>query len=157
MTELTDFQRKLSALLPEMDLRFNEPMSRHTSFRIGGAAEVMAFPTNREELARLLKTSALLDCKSAILGAGTNVLAPDEGLRGLVICLKDCLDGMERLPGSRIRLMAGVTMSRGAVFAAGQGLSGLEFAHGIPGSVGGGVYMNAGAYGGEIGNVCESV
>lgn len=157
MTELTDFQRKLSALLPEMDLRFNEPMSRHTSFRIGGAAEVMTFPTNREELARLLKTSALLDCKSAILGAGTNVLAPDEGLRGLVICLKDCLDGMERLPGSRIRLMAGVTMSRGAVFAAGQGLSGLEFAHGIPGSVGGGVYMNAGAYGGEIGNVCESV
>ena len=157
MTELTDFQRKLSALLPEMDLRFNEPMSRHTSFRIGGAAEVMAFPTNREELARLLKTSALLDCKSAILGAGTNVLAPDEGLRGLVICLKDCLDGMERLSGSRIRLMAGVTMSRGAVFAAGQGLSGLEFAHGIPGSVGGGVYMNAGAYGGEIGNVCESV
>lgn len=157
MTELTDFQRKLSALLPEMDLRFNEPMSRHTSFRIGGAAEVMAFPTNREELARLLKTSALLDCKSAILGAGTNVLAPDEGLRGLVICLKDCLDGMERLPGNWIRLMAGVTMSRGAVFAAGQGLSGLEFAHGIPGSVGGGVYMNAGAYGGEIGNVCESV
>ena len=157
MTELTDFQRKLSALLPEMDLRFNEPMSRHTSFRIGGAAEVMTFPTNREELARLLKTSALLDCKSAILGAGTNVLPPDEGLRGLVICLKDCLDGMERLSGSRIRLMAGVTMSRGAVFAAGQGLSGLEFAHGIPGSVGGGVYMNAGAYGGEIGNVCESV
>ena len=157
MTELTDFQRKLSALLPEMELRFNEPMSRHTSFRIGGAAEVMAFPTNREELARLLKTSALLDCKRAILGAGTNVLAPDEGLRGLVICLKDCLDGMERLTGSRIRLMAGVTMSRGAVFAASQGLSGLEFAHGIPGSVGGGVYMNAGAYGGEIGNVCESV
>lgn len=157
MTELTDFQRKIITFLPEIELRFQEPMSRHTSFRIGGAAEVMAFPTNREQLAALLKTSALLDCKPAILGAGTNVLAPDEGMSGLVICLKDCLDGMEQLDGTQIRVMAGVTMSRAAVFAANLGLSGLEFAHGIPGSVGGGVYMNAGAYGGEIGQVCTQV
>lgn len=157
MTELTDFQRKIITFLPEIELRFQEPMSRHTSFRIGGAAEVMAFPKNREQLAALLKTSALLDCKPAILGAGTNVLAPDEGISGLVICLKDCLDGMEQLDGTQIRVMAGVTMSRAAVFAANLGLSGLEFAHGIPGSVGGGVYMNAGAYGGEIGQVCTRV
>ena len=157
MTELTVFQRKLSALLPEITLCFQEPMSRHTSFRIGGEAEVMAFPKNREELFQLLKTSALLDCKPAILGAGTNVLAPDEGLSGLVICLKDCLDGMERLENNRVRCMAGVTMSRAAGFAANLGLSGLEFAHGIPGTVGGGVYMNAGAYGGEIGKVCTAV
>ena len=157
MTELTDFQRKIITFLPEIELRFQEPMSRHTSFRIGGAAEVMAFPKNREQLAALLKTSALLDCKPAILGAGTNVLAPDEGMSGLVICLKDCLDGMEQLDGTQIRVMAGVTMSRAAVFAANLGLSGLEFAHGIPGSVGGGVYMNAGAYGGEIGQVCTRV
>jgi len=157
MTELTDFQRKITAFLPEIELRFQEPMSRHTSFRIGGPAEVMAFPKNREELAALLKTSALLDCKTAILGAGTNVLAPDEGIRGLVICLKDCLDGMEQLDDIRIRVMSGVTMSRAAVFAANLGLSGLEFAHGIPGSIGGGVYMNAGAYGGEICQVCEQV
>lgn len=157
MTELTDFQRKISALLPEMELRFHEPMSKHTSFRIGGGAEVMAFPKTREELADLLKASALLDCKTAILGAGTNVLAPDDGMEGLVICLKDCLDGMEQLDETHIRVMAGVTMSRAAVFAANLGLSGLEFAHGIPGSVGGGVYMNAGAYGGEICQVCERV
>lgn len=157
MTELTDFQRKLSALLPKLQLCFAEPMARHTSFRIGGGAEVMAFPKNREELSQLLKTSALLDCKPAILGAGTNVLAPDEGLPGMVICLKDCLDGMERLAGDRIRCMAGVTMARAAVFAANQGLTGLEFAHGIPGTVGGGVYMNAGAYGGEIGQICTAV
>ena len=157
MTELTVFQRKISALLPEMELRFNEPMSKHTSFRIGGGAEGMAFPKNREELAELLKTSALLDCKPAILGAGTNILAPDEGIKGLVICLKDCLDGMEQLDDTRIRVMAGVTMSRAAVFAANRGLSGMEFAHGIPGSIGGGVYMNAGAYGGEICQICESV
>lgn len=157
MTELTDFQRKISAFLPETELRFHEPLSRHTSFRIGGGAEVMAFPKCKEELSEILKKSALLDCKPAILGAGTNVLAPDEGMKGLVICLKDCLDGMEHLDGNRIRLMAGVTMRRGAAFAAELGLSGLEFAHGIPGSVGGGIYMNAGAYGGEMRQAVESV
>ena len=157
MTNLTDFQRKIAAFLPEIELRFEEPMSTHTSFRIGGAAEVMAFPKTKEELARILKTSALLDCKCAILGAGTNVLAPDAGIPGLVICLKDCLDGMEQLDETHIRVMAGVTMSRAAVFAANLGLSGLEFAHGIPGTVGGGVYMNAGAYGGEICQVCTRV
>ena len=157
MSNLTDFQRGITAFLPEIALQFDEPMSKHTSFRIGGGAEVMAFPKTREELSKLLKTSALLDCKCAILGAGTNVLAPDEGIRGLVICLKDCLDGMEQLDGTHIRVMAGVTMSRAAVFAANLGLSGLEFAHGIPGTVGGGVYMNAGAYGGEICQVCTEV
>ena len=157
MTELTEFQKKIAGLLPNLELRLNEPMAKHTSLRIGGEAEVMAFPKTEEELAELLKLSALLDCKCAILGAGTNVLAPDEGLSGLVICLKDCLDGMERLSDNRIRVMAGVTMSRAAVFAANLGLSGLEFAHGIPGSVGGGVYMNAGAYGGEICQVCDRV
>lgn len=157
MTELTDFQRKISALLPGMELRMEEPMAKHTSFRIGGPAEAMAFPKNKEELSKILKTAVLLDCKPAILGAGTNVLAPDGGIRGLVVCLKDCLDGMERLEGGRLRVMAGVTMARAAVYAANQGLSGLEFAHGIPGTVGGGVYMNAGAYGGEICQVCESL
>ena len=157
MTELTSLQQKLSAGLPGVELRFEEPMAAHTSFRIGGNVEVMAFPKNKEELALILKESALLDYKPVILGAGTNVLAPDAGIRGLVICLKDCLDGMERLDNSTIRVAAGVTMTRAAVFAANLGLSGLEFAHGIPGTVGGGVYMNAGAYGGEICQVCKSV
>ena len=157
MTELTDFQQKLSALLPNMELRFAEPMAKHTSFRIGGPAEVMAFPKNAAELAVLLRAAAQLRVKPAILGAGTNVLAPDEGLPGLCICLKDAMDGMETLPDNRIRIMAGVTMTRAAMFAANHGLSGMEVAHGIPGTVGGGVYMNAGAYGGEIRDICESV
>ena len=157
MTELTEFQKKIAALLPNLELRMNESMAKHTSFRIGGGAEVMAFPKTETELAELLKVSALLDCKCAILGAGTNVLAPDEGISGLVICLKDALDGMEALSDTRIRVMAGVTMSRAAVFAANLGLSGLEFAHGIPGTIGGGIYMNAGAYGGEISQVCDRV
>ena len=153
MKEFTDFQEKLARNCPDIRILYNEPMAKHTSFRIGGAAEAMAFPKNAEELARLLKVSRLLDRTPAILGAGTNVLAPDEGVGGLVICLKDCLDGMERLDETHIRVMAGVTMTRAAMFAAKQGLSGLEFAHGIPGTVGGGVYMNAGAYGGDIGSV----
>ena len=157
MTDLTVFQQKLSALIPEIECKWNEPMARHTSFRIGGPVEAMAFPKNDKELAQVLKASALLDVKPVILGAGTNVLAPDAGMDGLVICLKDCLDGMEQLDDTHIRVMAGVTMTRAAVFAANLGLSGLEFAHGIPGTVGGGVYMNAGAYGGEICQVCESV
>lgn len=154
MTELTSLQKRLSAVC---ELKYNEPMSRHTSFRIGGPAEIIAFPKNKSELSAVLMGAAEFGVKPAILGAGTNVLAPDKGLSGIVICLKDCLDGMELLADNRIRVMAGVTMTRAAVFAANYGLSGLEFAHGIPGTVGGGVYMNAGAYGGEICQVCESV
>lgn len=154
--ELTPFQRRIAEKLPHIQLRFQEMLSKHTSFRIGGPAEVMAFPGNETELSDILSMSKELDIKPVILGAGTNVLAPDEGLCGLVVCLKDCMNGMEAEPDGCIRVMSGVTMSRAAVFAANQGLSGMEFAHGIPGTVGGGVYMNAGAYGGEMGRVCES-
>ena len=157
MFDLTFLQQNLMQKNPVCELRYNEPMSMHTSFRIGGCAEVMAFPKTKDQLAEILKLSKVLDCKCAILGAGTNVLAPDEGISGIVICLKDAMDGMEMLENDRICVMAGVTMTRAAVFAANKGLSGLEFAHGIPGTVGGGVYMNAGAYGGEICQVCESV
>ena len=157
MTDLTFLQQKISSLLPDIKTLFQEPLSKHTSFRIGGPAEVMVFPRSRGELAKVLEMSALLDCSKCILGAGTNILAPDEGVKGLVICLKDSLNGIQRISENQIRVMAGVTMSRAAVFAANLGLSGLEFAHGIPGSVGGGVYMNAGAYGGEISQVCTQV
>lgn len=154
MTELTVLQQNFPKICT---LKYNEPMCDHTSFRIGGGAEIMAFPKNRQELSALLRSAQDAGVKPAILGAGTNVLAPDEGIRGIVVCLKDCLEGMEQLDDTRIRVMAGVTMTRAAVFAANKGLSGLEFAHGIPGTVGGGVYMNAGAYGGEICHVAERV
>lgn len=154
---MTEFQKLFTALIPDIEYRLNEPMTLHTSFRIGGNAELMAFPKTEEELALLLRVARAEGITPRILGAGTNVLAPDEGIPGLVICLKDCLDGMARLDDTHIRVAAGVTMTRAAVFAANLGLSGLEFAHGIPGTVGGGVYMNAGAYGGEICQVCTSV
>lgn len=157
MMDRTDFQREISHLLPDIKLLFNEPMSKHTSFRIGGAVEVMALPENTQQLAEILKMSNVLDTKPAILGAGTNILAPDEGMKGLVICLKDGLTGLKQTDDTHIQVDAGVSMTKAAVFAANLGLSGFEFAHGIPGSVGGGVYMNAGAYGGEIKDVCTSV
>ena len=157
MTDMTIFQKNLTEKLPNVELRFDEPMSRHTSFRIGGPVAVMAFPKSAEELAEILKVSALMDITPAILGAGTNVLAPDEGMDGLVVCLKDCMGGMEQLDETTIRVAAGVTMTRAAMFAANLGLGGMEFAHGIPGTIGGGVYMNAGAYGGEIKDICVYV
>ena len=157
MTELTVLQQKMAAFEAACVLKFNEPMSKHTSFHIGGGAEVMAFPKTREELASVLRIAAELGHMPAILGAGTNVLAPDAGISGIVICLKDCMDGMELLDENRIRVMAGVTMTRAAIFAANHGLGGLEFAHGIPGTIGGGVFMNAGAYGGEMKDIVENV
>lgn len=157
MTDLTLLQQKFLENLPEEILKLNEPMSSHTSFRIGGGVEVMAFPRNADELKRVLKVSAILDTKPAILGAGTNVLAPDNGIPGVVICLKDALLGKHQLDETTIEVMAGETMTKAAIFAANLGLSGLEFAHGIPGTVGGGIYMNAGAYGGEICQVCDRV
>ncbi len=132
-----------------------EPLSRHTSFHIGGPAELMAFPRTEEELASVLRAAAAEEIVPVLLGAGTNVLAPDEGKRGLIICTRDCLSGMERLDDTAISVMAGVPMARAALFARDNCLSGLEFAHGIPGTVGGGIYMNAGAYGGELRQVAE--
>ena len=157
MIEKNEFQCKIAAMLPNIELRCWEPMSKHTSFKIGGPAEVMIFPKTVDQLIDVLKVSALLDCKTAILGAGTNILAPDEGIAGMVICLKDAFNDMQVMDDTTIRVGAGVTMARAAVFAASHNLGGLEFAHGIPGTVGGGVYMNAGAYGGDISMVCNRV
>lgn len=150
MKEMTQLQQALQEAFPQIRFQFEEPLARHTSFKIGGPCEAMAFPTSVEALAELLRWTYARGVKPAFLGAGTNVLASDAGRRGLVICTRGCLDALEQLEGNRIRVLSGVSMARAAVFAANLGLSGLEFAHGIPGSVGGGLYMNAGAYGGEI-------
>jgi len=157
MLNFTEFTDTVLNKIPDLELRFDLSLNRLTSFRIGGPAECVALPKTEEQLVALLKLCAAQGVKPVLLGAGTNVLAPDEGLRGLTIVLKDALEGMERISETSIRVMAGVTMSRAAVFAASLDLGGLEFAHGIPGTIGGGVYMNAGAYGGEIKDVCTRV
>ena len=157
MLNMTEFIDMISDKIPNLELKRDIPMAKLTSFRIGGPVDCVACPKSEEELSQLLKLCAEQGVEPVILGAGTNVLAPDEGLRKLVIVLKDALEGMEQIDETSIRVMAGVTMARAAVFAAGLNLGGLEFAHGIPGTVGGGVYMNAGAYGGEIKDVCTRV
>ena len=157
MLNMTEFIDMISDKIPNLELKRDVPMSRLTSFRIGGPVDCAAYPKTEAELSDLLKLCAEAGIEPVILGAGTNVLAPDAGLRKLVIVLKDALEGMEQIGETSIRVMAGVTMARAAVFAAGLNLGGLEFAHGIPGTIGGGVYMNAGAYGGEIKDVCTRV
>lgn len=134
-----------------------EPLSRHTSFRTGGPAALMAFPRSEDELRQLLCAAASAELTPYLLGAGTNVLAPDEGLRSLVICLKDALCAQQLIGERKIQVFAGQTLAKAAVFAKNHALSGLEFAHGIPGTVGGAVYMNAGAYGGEMKQVVREV
>ena len=151
----TDKFAALRRLCPEVEFLEKEPLAAHTSFRIGGPAALMAFAKTEEALAELLRAAVQCGVRPRILGAGTNVLAPDKGLEELVICTKDALLGLRLLDGGRIEAMAGETLARAAVFARNHALTGLEFAHGIPGTVGGGIYMNAGAYGGEIAQVAE--
>ncbi len=142
--------------LPDLRILKDEPMSRHTSFRVGGPARRMAFPERGEQVVLLLDCARNCGARPLVIGNGTNLLAPDEGLDRLVI---DTSAGLNRVeagaePGT-IMAEAGASLTKTAVFACELGLKGLEFAHGIPGTVGGGVCMNAGAYGGEIRQVLK--
>ena len=132
------------------------PLCRHTSFRIGGPARRMAFPETQEQL--LLTVDAAKQCgvMPFVLGKGTNLLVDDAGLDTLVI-KTERMSGIRLLDEVTIEADAGVSLARLAVFAQQQGLAGLEFAHGIPGSLGGAVYMNAGAYGGEMKQVLTGI
>lgn len=152
-----DLFDRLSLALPRLRLLREEPLAAHTSFRIGGPAEVMAFPSSLAELQALLRLSAQEGIRVRLLGAGTNILAPDGGVRGLVIVTSGALTGLSMPDAAHIEAMSGVTMARLACFARDNGLTGLEFAHGIPGTVGGGVFMNAGAYDGEMAQVIDWV
>jgi UDP-N-acetylmuramate dehydrogenase len=142
---------------PELKILTNEALSRHTSFRIGGPAAVMVFPSSAEELSFCLRQLSQMGQKPVILGAGTNVLAPDEGLSRVILCLKDRFSKIHRVDACTLQAQAGASLAALAVVAQNAGLTGLEFAHGIPGTVGGGVYMNAGAYGGEMKQVVYTV
>ena len=147
---------ELSRRCPGLELRSNEPMSRHTSFRIGGPAALMALPKTVEEAAAALGVSAELGVEPFFLGNGSNLLVPDEGVKRFLIKPVSGLDRCRR-EGNAIFAQSGVSLARLAVFARENGLTGLEFAHGIPGSLGGAVTMNAGAYGGEMVQVVRSV
>ena len=169
MEQLQTLKARLREVIPALELRENEPMSRHTSFQVGGPVPLMALPKSLEEVSRLLSVAALeFGIRPFFMGRGTNLLFADEGADLLVI--KAC-DGLNRLEleeegktwvaahpnGRTIIAESGVPLARLAQFALEHGLTGLEFAHGIPGSVGGAVTMNAGAYGGEMSQVVTCV
>ena len=155
---------RLRAEAPALELRRDEPMSRHTSFQVGGPVPLLALPKSEEEVQQVLSVAAVeFGVKPFFMGKGTNLLVSDGGADLLVVKAFNGLSRLELLPegewpGHRtIQAGSGVSLARLASFALECGLAGLEFAHGIPGSVGGGVYMNAGAYGGELGQVVSSV
>jgi len=171
-------------LLPEGHVQKNEPMSRHTSFKIGGPADVFATPTNTHELAALWKTCLERGYPITVLGGGCNVLVSDTGIRGVLITTTkmdnitvksptpsaSSQQNVHQIPTPEdstnnhcptndryITAGSGTKLAKLADAAYKAGLSGLEFASGIPGTVGGAIYMNAGAFGHEIKDICESV
>lgn len=157
MDWVTELDKWTADYLPDVRITAEEPLARHTSFRIGGPARRMAFPRRAEQLVLLLSFARDCGARPFLLGNGTNLLVSDAGVDRLVISTAE-LRRVE--PGGEpgvIRAESGTSLAQTADFACRQGLTGLEFAHGIPGSVGGGVYMNAGAYGGELRQVVERV
>ena len=133
-----------------------EPMTKHTSFHIGGPAELMAQPQSEAELQSLLLKAAEAAVPVTLVGNGSNLLVRDKGIRGLVIKLGSMLRDI-KLNGNVLTFGSGVSLAQASKKAAELGLSGMEFAVGIPGSIGGAVYMNAGAYDGEMSKVVKSV
>ena len=143
--------------LPGMTLLENEPLAAHCSFRIGGPARAIAVPADVASLTHVCCILKEHKLAPLMLGNGTNILFPDEGLGEVLLISTEKLTRLFLLPDGAIYAEAGVSLSRLASFAQQNGLAGLEFASGIPGSLGGGCRMNAGAYGGELKDVIESV
>ncbi len=157
MEALDSAIKEIRDTLPGLPLYEEEPMSKHSSFRIGGPARAFAVPediTSFSRITHILKQHKLMPL---VVGNCTNILFPDEGLKDLFILSTERMTRMFLLPDGGIYAEAGVSLSKLASFACQNSLAGLEFASGIPGSVGGGVLMNAGAYGGEMKDVVESV
>lgn len=157
MDRFGSLRENLQKALPQLELREQEPMSRHTTFKVGGPAVLMALPKSREELAVILRLCREEHITPFFLGKGSNLLVSDAGLEEFVIKMAGGLTDLTLEGETILDAGAGVTLAQAAVFALEHGLTGLEFAHGIPGSLGGGVFMNAGAYDGELSQVLLSV
>ena len=133
-----------------------EPMAKHTSFRIGGPADVLAQPADEAELAELLKRAGEHAVPVTLIGNGSNLLVRDKGIRGLVIKLSNLFNSIT-VDGNVLTFGSGISLAMASKKAASLSLSGMEFAVGIPGTIGGAVYMNAGAYDGEMAKVVTCV
>lgn len=151
-----DFISEARALLGEEQFFVNEPMSRHTTFNIGGPADYLLFPSDMEQLSKIFVLLKNYDIPHTILGNGSNVLVLDKGIRGAVIKMHAPMS-YKRCEGNRIIAGAGAYLKHVSKFAADNGLTGMEFACGIPGSLGGAVFMNAGAYDGEMAGIVARV
>jgi UDP-N-acetylmuramate dehydrogenase len=141
-------------------VRADEPLARHTSFRIGGPADLLAQPATLEELAFVLRTAAADGVRVTLLGGGSNVLVGDGGMRGIVVKLDRAfahVEWGEDRDGPWLRAGAAAQIGQLARAAVARGLGGLEYAEGIPGTVGGALFMNAGAYGGDVSKVVDAV
>ena len=150
--------QKLIDKLNELNIEYKtrEPMKPHTTFKIGGAADVFVTVRTVGELKAVVSACESLAIPWMMLGKGSNLLVSDDGIKGAVIALDGEFKDIS-VNGEYITCGAGVSLSKLCTVAAEQGLSGLEFAYGIPGTVGGAVYMNAGAYGGETKDVAVEV
>lgn len=139
------------------DFFYDEPMKNHTSFCVGGPAKLLIKPRDEEALVEILKSIRKNNCKYYILGNCTNIIVRDKGFDGIIIKLKNKLSDVKKVSNKEIYAGTGASMKKISEFAMENSLTGLEFAHGIPGSLGGAIVMNAGAYDGEIKNVVKSV
>lgn len=157
MNSVFQLAETLKKLCPQLELRENEPLSHHTSFRIGGPVTLMALPKSKEEAALALRTAANLGIDPILLGRGSNLLVADEGIEGFALKYVSTLDSLQLEGPCELVAGAGLALAQVAVYAMEHALSGLEFAHGIPGSLGGAVFMNAGAYDGEMAQVVSEV
>ena len=156
MTNFDRIIRDLRAQMPQLTILENEPMSRHCSFRIGGPVRAMVQPSSAEEAAEVCRLLREADAAPLIIGNGTNLLVTDAPIARIAVQFGDKMSAIERVGDDCLRAQCGVTLAKLAATAQSFGLGGMEFAHGIPGSLGGGVSMDAGAYGGEMKDVVIS-
>lgn len=152
-----ELYHKLLNIVSEVaKIKNQEPMKNHTTLSVGGEADFLIEPTTVEEIKNIVKLAKEYDVKYYIIGRGSNLLVKDEGLRGIVIKIADNFDDVN-IEGTKFVVNSGTSIAKVSKLAYKNGLSGLEFASGIPGTVGGAIAMNAGAYGGEMKDVVKSV
>ena len=151
------FEKSLQDIVGSQNVRPDEPLVEHTTFRIGGPAQWLVTPRSEDEVAGVVSTCEAAGVPWRVLGLGSNVLAPDEGLDGVTLLLADNFAGVEVLPGALVRAASGATNAEVAAAAQDAGLAGYEFASGIPGTIGGAAIMNAGAYEGQFSDVAVEV
>lgn len=148
--------KKIEEYVDSSIVKYNEPMFKHTTIKIGGPADILVTPTNNEEVKQVVKFAKEENIPVTIIGNGSKLLVKDEGIRGIVIKITGKYANIN-IEGEHITAEAGITLPRLSIIAKDNSLSGLEFAAGIPGCLGGAIFMNAGAYGSEMSNVVTEV